>query len=223
MGPRLVAATGALWLAACGFEPSGLSVPSLGDDVPEDIDAPGPAIDASNEPDAPLGCTDSDGDGTCDASDRCPGSDDRQDVDQDGTPDGCDDWDCGPTRPTVDLSNDPDDLDVLQVSIDGGGPVEEVSRNSGHAIAIQFTYQNRSGAEQLEIGVANDLRLACRDPAITVLGWTSPVLFTTGSSRREVKFTAQLAHENNCNAGSRDNGWAGDAPDGPIIGVICVR
>ena len=37
-----------------------------------------------------TGCTDSDGDGVCDADDICPGFDDLLDADGDGTPDDCD-------------------------------------------------------------------------------------------------------------------------------------
>ena len=44
--------------------------------------------------------TDTDGDGTCDAQDLCPGGDDSQDADGDGTPDACDD--CSLTGQTCD-------------------------------------------------------------------------------------------------------------------------
>lgn len=48
-------------------------------------------------------CTDSDGDGVCDANDVCPGFDDNMDTDSDGIPDGCDSC---PNRKAGDVNGD---------------------------------------------------------------------------------------------------------------------
>lgn len=104
----LLVASLAFTLVACGpmssdHEDAGGGDASTFDDagpaddagVPEDASG-----DAGGDPDAGLvedaggsdagpGC-DSDGDGTCDDEDLCPGFDDRSDTDGDGRPDGCD-------------------------------------------------------------------------------------------------------------------------------------
>ena len=61
---------------------------------------------------APGGDADSDGDGTCDAVDLCPGFDDALDADMDGAPDDCDV--CPGVDDTLDADMDgvPDDCDV---------------------------------------------------------------------------------------------------------------
>jgi len=67
----------------------------------------------------PDGCPDTDGDGVCNDSDICPGSDDGNDADGDGVPDGCD------ACPGSDDGNDadgdgvPDGCDACPGSDDG--------------------------------------------------------------------------------------------------------
>ncbi len=69
-------------------------------------DARPPVPDAARQPDAaPPPCPDADGDGTCDADDRCPGGADDIDGDADGLPDTCD-------RCPADPANDADGDDV---------------------------------------------------------------------------------------------------------------
>lgn len=223
---RLWLATGAVGLAACSFEPSGIALPSLGDDVEPVIDAR--VLDAPpGALDAPPTCPDTDGDGVCNDVDRCNGHDDRDDLDADGLPDACDDWDCGPTKPTVTLPVDlGGGLTISATSIGGGGAVEELDRNNVSAFAVQFRWSDPDGGErdQLELGVAGGARLDCRSPLDEIAGWTvPPIPFGTGSSHRAVMLTGQLVHENNCSSGPRDNGWAGTAPSAPVIGYICVR
>lgn len=69
-------------VAACDYHPP----EALGDARPVDM-----------APACPDG--DTDGDGVCNAVDKCPDEDDRVDKDADGKPDACDDWPCAVQRP----------------------------------------------------------------------------------------------------------------------------
>jgi hypothetical protein len=111
------------------------------------------------------------------------------------------------------------------VKIDGGGPIEELPRGDASAFAVRYAWSDADQGErdQLELGVADGQRLGCSDPDDDVLGWTLPVGFITGGSHRVFALTAQLVHESHCGSGPREDGWAGEAPDDPIIGYICVR
>jgi hypothetical protein len=64
--------------------------------------------------DPDTGCPDRDGDGVCDADDRCPGHDDRLDADGDGMPDGCDRCDVGSDYRDADGDGVPDACDCDQ-------------------------------------------------------------------------------------------------------------
>ena len=217
---------GAVLVSACTFAPTGLS-PTLGDDDDDDdVPVDARAVDAIAIDSMP-GCLDDDDDDVCNQDDDCQGHDDRLDVDGDGTPDGCDDWSCGATRPSVTLPVTIEGgLTIREVSIDGGGAVEELGRNANAVVGVRYTCvdDNRGPQDKLELGVADGIRLSCRRPSDQILGWTAPPIgFNTGGSHRVVSLTAQVAHENNCSSGDREDGWADAAPDEPIIGVICVR
>ncbi len=86
------------------------------DPIPDPVDPP-------VEPDVidvPTECPDSDGDGVCDADDRCPGHDDRLDEDGDTVPDGCDRCRGGDDRRDADGDGTPDfcDCDHSTVTCD---------------------------------------------------------------------------------------------------------
>jgi hypothetical protein len=74
-------------------------------DVPAD-----PTADTGTA-DIPIECLDSDGDGVCDADDRCHGYDDALDIDDDGVPDGCDTCRGGDDRIDSDGDGTPDYCD----------------------------------------------------------------------------------------------------------------
>jgi hypothetical protein len=87
-------------------------VPEVVEPRPDPIPDP---VDPWVEPDAvdvhPEACPDADGDGVCDADDRCPGHDDRLDADGDSVPDGCDRCHGGDDRRDADGDGTPDFCD----------------------------------------------------------------------------------------------------------------
>lgn len=201
---RLRSSIGAVVFAGCAFEPAGLA-PS-GDDVETPIDA--------RTADGALAL---DGPSIIDAG-ACG------DVDRDGICDTDDDWNCGPIRPTLALPTTFAGLTISEVSINFGDAYEQSGPNQSGVFGVRydFTDGNASQSDQIEIGVAGGTRLDCRGPGDTTFGWSTPISYRT-SSAGVVRLTAQVAHENNCSAGPRTDGWAGPAPTSPIIGAICVR
>ena len=89
------------------------------DPLPDPVDPP-VEPDVIDVPDVPDACPDSDGDGVCNADDRCPGHDDRLDGDGDSVPDGCDRCRGGDDRYDADGDGTPDfcDCDHSPVTCD---------------------------------------------------------------------------------------------------------
>lgn len=225
--------------AGCAFDPTGLPPGTTSDGRPADPDAAVVAIDAPVTPviDAPGPCPDDDGDGVCNATDRCPGSNDTVDHDGDGNPDGCDDWDCGPTRPSINLpvsTGGSINAAIELWSFNFGPNVIELSPGAtvgfGDTVALRDDNNGCGNCnDQVEVGFAGGARFQCVDFGNPQQGVTQRQIrtgtITAPSTPGRHDVVIKVAQAGNCNSdgSTRVNGWWPPAPTSPIVAAVCVR